>query len=90
MAEQPTRQIRMLYQSCHRCTSQEEADTILPLRAIGEASQNVNAANIISTDTDVLSLSLAYIPRLGANPCMLVGHEKSRELIVLKPQSTIP
>ena len=33
----------------------------------------------------VLFLALAYIPRLGANQCMLIGHEKSRELIVLKP-----
>ena len=63
------------------CTSQEEADTI---HAIGEASQNENANHIFSTDTDVLFLALAYIPRLGAHPCMLIGHGKSRKMIVLK------
>ena len=63
------------------CTSQEEADTI---HAIGEASQNENANHILSTDTDVLFLALAYIPRLGAHPCMLIGHGKSRKFIVLK------
>ena len=52
----------------------------------GEASQNENAGNhILSLDTDVLFLALAYIPRLGENQCLLIGHEKSRELIVLKP-----
>ena len=70
----------------HICTSQEVADTILMLHAIDVASQNENAAiHILSTDTDVLILALAYFPRLRANPCMLIGHGKSRELIVLKP-----
>ena len=68
------------------CTSLEEADTILMLRAIDVASQNKNAAmHILSTDPDVLILALAYFPTLGANPCMLIGHGTSRELIVLKP-----
>ena len=68
------------------CTSQEESDTILMLHAIIDvASQNKNAAiHILSTDTDVLILDLAYFPTPGANPCMLIGHGKSRELIVLK------
>ena len=68
------------------CTSQEEADTILMLHAIDVASQNKNAAiHILSTDTNVLFLALAYFLTLGANPCMLIGYGKSRELIVLKP-----
>ena len=68
------------------CTSQEEADTILMLHAIDVASQNKNAAiHILSTDTDVLILDLAYFPTLAANPCMPIGHGKSREFIVLKP-----
>ena len=53
------------------CTSQEEADTILMLHAIDEASQNENAAiHILSTDTDVLILPLTYFPRLGAKTCI--------------------
>ena len=56
------------------------------LHAIDVASQNKNAAiHILSTDTDVLILALAYFPRLGASPCMLIGHGKIREFIVLKP-----
>ena len=56
------------------------------LRAIDVASQNENAAvHILSTDPYVLILALAYFPRLGANPYMLIDHGKSRELIVLKP-----
>ena len=35
--------------------------------------------------TDVLIPALAFFPTLGAKPCMLIGHGKSRELIVLKP-----
>ena len=51
------------------CTSQEEIDPILMLRAIDVASQNENAAvHILSTDSYVLILPLAYFPRLGANP----------------------
>ena len=51
------------------CTSQEETDTILMLRAIDVASQNDNAAvHILSADPYVLILALAYFPRLGANP----------------------
>ena len=70
----------------HMCTSQEEADTILMFHAVDVASQNKNAAiHILSTDTDALILALAYFPILGANPRMLIGHGKSRELIVLKP-----
>ena len=57
------------------CTSLEEADTILMLHAIDVASQNKNAAiHILSTDTDVLILALAYFPTLGANPCVLISH----------------
>ena len=68
------------------CTSQEEADTILMLHAIDVASQNENAAiHILSTDTDVLIIALSYFPRLRAKTCMLIGHENSRKLIVLKP-----
>ena len=64
------------------CTSQEEADTIL----IDVASHNKNATiHILATYTGVLILALAYFPTLGANPCMLIGHGNSRELIVLKP-----
>ena len=68
------------------CTSQEEADTIVMLHAIDVAIQYKNAAiQILSTDTDVLILALAYFPTFGANPCILIGHGKSRDLIVLKP-----
>ena len=49
--------------------------------AINVASQNENAAiHILSTDTDVLILALAYFPRLGSNQCMLIGHGKNREI----------
>ena len=60
------------------------------LHAIDVASQNKNAAiHILSTDPDVLILALACFPTLGANPCMLIGHGKSREFIVLKPLTVV-
>ena len=56
------------------------------LHAIDVAGQNGNAAiHILSTDTDILILAIAYFLTLGANPCMLIVHGKSREFIVLKP-----
>ena len=64
------------------CTSQEEADTIMMLHAIDVpvASQNTNAAIHWRFNPCSGSFSNTW-----TDPCMLIGHGKSRESIVLKP-----